>query len=690
MSPRTRKILFGVMFIWFIGLYLLWVWTGEAPERPVEPALREALAPPPPPAPATPPPPEEAPAPPADPLAGYLPCQGTGAGRGSFGRLSGSYDDIGRFVLFIDFDGRTGGISGRESLRRPSKNVAYLDFEGDIPFSQEYLRPRGGALELVRLGRHRGFTRVSLNFSALRSPSEVRVEILCKQGSVAIRAAWGDALAAPVLTAPPAAAAGDGAAGGNGAAGAGTTEAGGAPSAAGDGAANGDGAAGAGTTEAGGTPSAAPGLQPALPPVPPVPGPLREMPGPLPADGSEEDGSGDGASGTTVAPGAGPPAPDAAAPAVPVGLPVTNEEPGPCRGTGEGRGSFGEPQVSWDADRKVLTAVLPLVSEEGPGDVTAGHSLGRRGAVTWLDFKGDFRFGRTGAVPPGGPVRLLRFGRHPGLARLGFNYRDGEAPDRPPEVGIRCLPNAVEVSLDFAGGPEAGAPPAPAAAGQAPAVPVVGGDGKPCAASGEGRGVFGAPRVEFRAPDAVAVSLPIAGGPGPGGVTSGDSLGRERGNVSFLDFAGRFTFGNATAAVNMGPLGLLRFGAHPGFTRLSLNWLDGKAPESAEAELLCGSGGVEAVFRLKGGSALASFPADAIRPPAPQAAPAPAPAPAGSPAEAPFPDSEDDPFRRPPPPAMSSAPVPPAAAGGGGAAAEPLLPGEADPLAASGALPPDG
>jgi hypothetical protein len=114
--------------------------------------------------------------------------------------------------------------------------------------------------------------------------------------------------------------------------------------------------------------------------------------------------------------------------------------------------------------------------------------------------------------------------------------------------------------------------------------------------------------VELAVPDRVTVTLPLESRDGPGSVTSGHALGQRSGNVSFLDIRGRYDAGTRYLAVNRGPAGILRIGEHPGFTRISLNWLEGRVPESVAAELLCRDGEIVATFRIGGEDALRSFP----------------------------------------------------------------------------------
>jgi hypothetical protein len=123
--------------------------------------------------------------------------------------------------------------------------------------------------------------------------------------------------------------------------------------------------------------------------------------------------------------------------------------PAHCRGEGEGRGFFEEPAVIWALDREVLTAVVPLVYKEGHGEVTEGHSLGGRNAVTFPDFTGSRRFAKPDSVAVAGLVRLVHFGRRRCFTRLGFNCREGSAPPNPPSLDVRCVRSAVEVRLGF-------------------------------------------------------------------------------------------------------------------------------------------------------------------------------------------------------------------------------------------------
>jgi hypothetical protein len=69
-------------------------------------------------------------------------------------------------------------------------------------------------------------------------------------------------------------------------------------------------------------------------------------------------------------------------------------------------------------------------------------------------------------------------------------------------------------------------------------------------------------------------------------------VGRQTGNVTFLDFAGRYRPRVEDERLQGGPVGRVRFGFHEGATRLSLNWRDSDAPKSVKVEVLCKPGGV--------------------------------------------------------------------------------------------------
>jgi hypothetical protein len=186
--------------------------------------------------------------------------------------------------------------------------------------------------------------------------------------------------------------------------------------------------------------------------------------------------------------------------------------------------------------------------------------------------------------------------------------------------------------------------------------------------------------VELSLPDLITLTVPLGSSRGPGAITRHQTLGRRSGNVSILDFSGRYAFTERSIPVNRGPVGMLRFGTHPGFTRLSVNWLEGKSPESAEAEIACRDGEVAVAFRLTGETALASFPgapargagADAPVPEPPAPIPPELPAGPESPAESLFPELGTGGEPRLPAAAPDTAPAP-AVPGPGGT---PLLRGE--------------
>ncbi|MDR2339359.1 MAG: hypothetical protein LBF40_04410 [Deltaproteobacteria bacterium] len=127
---------------------------------------------------------------PQDPygLAGYSPCQGEGAGLGSFGNFEEGVDFEGRLVFISTLDGALGSFVTDQSLGGSGQHASYIDFSGS------FRGPRGGQnfpaeslVRSVRFGDHRGFTRMSFTYRGSKGPEAVRAEVLCKERSVAVR-----------------------------------------------------------------------------------------------------------------------------------------------------------------------------------------------------------------------------------------------------------------------------------------------------------------------------------------------------------------------------------------------------------------------------------------------------------------------------------------------------------------------
>ncbi|MDR2405786.1 MAG: hypothetical protein LBE27_05390, partial [Deltaproteobacteria bacterium] len=183
MSKRNRYTLILVLVAFSLAAVWIYHKMGAIPERQAPPPT---LLPPPVRSVA---PMEAAQAPsyslPDDELSDYQSCPGQNqqslSGRGSFNEISGHYDKEGRYVFFIDLEGETGFVTISEELARRSRNVTFLDFKGDFRISRYHTTVEGpGRLNLVRLGVHRGFRRVSFNYKNNEAPQSVKVELKCK------------------------------------------------------------------------------------------------------------------------------------------------------------------------------------------------------------------------------------------------------------------------------------------------------------------------------------------------------------------------------------------------------------------------------------------------------------------------------------------------------------------------------
>ncbi|MDR2142087.1 MAG: hypothetical protein LBR11_09925 [Deltaproteobacteria bacterium] len=106
-------------------------------------------------------------------------------GQGSFGKFKGGYDEAGRYILEMEFDGQLGQF--RVNTDQVQDVVAtYIDFLGDFKFSQEVLRSPSGRVLRLRLGRHPGFTRLSLTYRTGQGPREAQVSVELKDSRLVI------------------------------------------------------------------------------------------------------------------------------------------------------------------------------------------------------------------------------------------------------------------------------------------------------------------------------------------------------------------------------------------------------------------------------------------------------------------------------------------------------------------------
>jgi hypothetical protein len=125
-------------------------------------------------------------APPLDELADFLPLKvGQREGDGVFKDLSGHYDKQGRYVLLIPFEGKLGEYKTRGNLS--SAHVYYTDFFGKWRWKKESVRETEGPVGRVRLGAHKGYIRLSLNFRDHEVPAAVSSEVLSKDQTLALR-----------------------------------------------------------------------------------------------------------------------------------------------------------------------------------------------------------------------------------------------------------------------------------------------------------------------------------------------------------------------------------------------------------------------------------------------------------------------------------------------------------------------
>jgi hypothetical protein len=395
------------------------------------------------------PPPAAAKTPPPNrgPLAGYGPClPGTGTGEGTLGQMSGQYDAQGRYLLFIKHTGNIGGSSQRSMFGDPA--VTYVDLLGDIKFTEEVYKisPAQGPGRHIRLGRHKGFTRISFNYRTGQRPHDPQTELFCQEGSLAVRYSFAGLINDPEVLFEP------------------EPEGANIP------------------VISGSSENLGEDLQPAFkeaekiheaqqsgdvvlmlndlgPQAPEMPT-LNPEPLPVIATESQEspfDGT------DKLAEPTNPTEPinitEPSNTAQPIDTAETESEPvksqdlgdgltdyAPIAGTGEGRGTLKFVKGSYDSEGRYLL-FLEMTGETGSYLV---NTYGQAQVATYVDLSGDYNFTQELYEVTFGPVRQFRFGRHKGFVRLSLTYERGTAP-KSAEVEIFRKGNSLALRYSFVG-----------------------------------------------------------------------------------------------------------------------------------------------------------------------------------------------------------------------------------------------
>jgi hypothetical protein len=661
----------AVLIVWLAAMAAIYAAMGPV-EPPARPALTPILAnldprpapelPVPPPQPREPVPPPQprepapAPEPPADELQGFGPCplDDSGQGRGLLKTLDGRYDDQGRYLVLIGYEGRLGRMTVRQALDLRSLNVSYVDIAGRLPFLREHHPERAqGPVSLARLGLHRGFTRLSLNFRDRLAPRKVDLEILCRDDVLAVRYSFDSVLAARVRPSAddPAADAQAVQPGGQG----------GPPSPPEPPAETrvlpGDQA---GPSPGAPVPDPGDGGQGDLPPPPEPPAETRVLPGGQagPSPGAPVLDPGDGGHGD-LPPPPEPPGETRVLPgdAAPSTLPADGDAslpgptrpdreapPFPCRGS-DGNGTVKALSGGYDQEGRY---VLEVELEGRPGRHSVNDILDPAdGNVTYVDFFGDYGISQASLYQGGpGPVRLVRLGRHANFMRVALNYQDGRKPKKV-RTEISCQPGRLVLaySFDQPAGPSPSSPAAsqavqasPRAAPEPPLrLPGYG----PCLFAADGRGSFRDPEGAYDHNGDFLLMVPFSGT--LGAAIPGHVLGREKDSVSFLDFKGRYGFPDKTLfPKGPGPIRAIRFGGHKDFVRLSLTYRDSSPVRKAEAHLACSPDGLAVRLVLEPKAPPEARPRTAARAQGEEASPAGPPngRPEPSPGEAALPEDQ--------------------------------------------------
>ncbi|MDR1656652.1 MAG: type VI secretion system ImpA family N-terminal domain-containing protein [Deltaproteobacteria bacterium] len=116
---------------------------------------------------------------PADELTGYVQLPRSNAsGWGLISDWAGHYDSQGRFIVCLPLTGKAGAVKVRSDMagRFP---VTAVDLTGDYHFRQSTFKPfELGPVSFLRLGRHEGFLRLSVNYAQAVRPGQVSDEVV--------------------------------------------------------------------------------------------------------------------------------------------------------------------------------------------------------------------------------------------------------------------------------------------------------------------------------------------------------------------------------------------------------------------------------------------------------------------------------------------------------------------------------
>jgi hypothetical protein len=119
-----------------------------------------------------------------DELADFSPCPGEdpkNSGSASLTNWRTHYDAEGRLVILTAYEGSLGTARVWQDLKT-SRPVTALDFHGSYRWDKLRLDVNVAPVRVVHLGRHPGFTRLSVNYYDRNPPRLVIPEILCRPG----------------------------------------------------------------------------------------------------------------------------------------------------------------------------------------------------------------------------------------------------------------------------------------------------------------------------------------------------------------------------------------------------------------------------------------------------------------------------------------------------------------------------
>ncbi|MDR3203633.1 MAG: hypothetical protein LBV23_02640 [Deltaproteobacteria bacterium] len=124
-----------------------------------------------------------------DELADYALCPSRPTeGGGLIKNMIGHYDSLGRYVILMDVDGRVGSSHIDQWLSLSRNDVTFVDFTGEYNFDKPIFRESAsGPIDHARLGKHQGYLRLSLNYREGRAPKKAAVELRCRYGALAVR-----------------------------------------------------------------------------------------------------------------------------------------------------------------------------------------------------------------------------------------------------------------------------------------------------------------------------------------------------------------------------------------------------------------------------------------------------------------------------------------------------------------------